>query len=206
MTARRWLFAAGLVAGLALAGAALVWLRPRPHTFAALVQNPPQPAPDITLTDETGQPFALSELRGQWVLLTFGYTTCPDVCPTTLARLRQARGQLGPAGSAVRVVLVSVDPERDTPAVLREYVAHFGADFKGLTGTPEQVAAAAAAWGVTYEKRPVESAAGYLMNHSAFVYLIDPAFQWRLSVPFGVGPDEIAADLTYLMQRPEAAP
>jgi protein SCO1/2 len=198
----RWLLG-GLAAGLAVAaviGGATLALRPR-HQFAGLVKDPPAPAPDFALTDETGAPFRLSDLRGQWVLLAYGYTTCPDVCPVTLSYLSAVKRDLGPAGEQARIVFVSIDPERDTVAVMGEYVNHFGTGIKGLTGTPEQVAAAAAAYGAKYERSAVTSAAGYLMNHSAYVYVIDPEFRWRETWPFGVRPPEMQADLEWLFSH-----
>lgn len=197
--ARRLL--AGIAAGLVLAAA--LWaaglaLRSQ-HRFAGLVKNPASAAPDFTLTDETGTAFSLSDLRGQWVLLAFGYTTCPDVCPVTLSYLSAVKRDLGPAGEQATIVFASIDPERDTVDVMREYVNHFGHDIKGLTGTPAQVATAAAAYGVRYERSAVTtSAVGYLMNHSAYVYVIDPQFQWRVSWPFGVRPPEMQADMEWL--------
>jgi protein SCO1/2 len=166
-----------------------------------LLADPPSAAPDIVLTDEAGQPFALSALRGEWVLLTFGYTTCPDVCPVTMGFLKQARQRLGSEGEAMRVVFVSVDPARDSPDVMARYVAQFGNRNKGLTGSPEAVAAAAAAYGVKYEIRDIETAVGYLVNHSAYVYVLDPDFNLRLTIPFGVQPEEMAADLEVLLAR-----
>lgn len=192
---------AGVAAGLVLA--ALIWvvtlaLRPQ-HRFAGLVKNPVVPAPGFSLTDETGAAFNLADLRGQWVLLAFGYTTCPDICPVTLSYLSAVKRDLGPAGDQATIVFVSIDPERDTVDVMREYVGHFGPGIKGLTGTPEQIALAAAAYGAKYERSAVTtSAVGYLMNHSAYVYVIDPQFQWRLTWPFGVRPPEMQADLEWL--------
>jgi protein SCO1/2 len=184
---------------LVIAGAAALLLRP--YQFSGLLEDPPRPAPDLALTDQNSQPFALSQLRGEWVLLTFGYTTCPDVCPVTLAHLRQTREMLGDAGSEWRVVFASVDPARDTPEVLAGYLPHFGPDLIGLTGTEAEVATAAAAYGVQYEKRDLETAVGYLVNHSAFTYVIDPNFQLVLTIPFGARSEEIARDLTELMAR-----
>ena len=198
---RRWivLAAVAVVLGLGVMGVYAWRTRVSPHQFGGLTKEPPQAAPDFTLTDETGQTFTLSSLRGQWVLLAYGYTTCPDICPTTLANLTVVKSQLGAQASQVRVVLASVDPERDTPDVLRQYLGHFGADFKGLTGSLPAVTQAAQAYGVTFEKQPEAGALGYTVNHTAFVYLLDPEFRWRVTYPFGVDPKEIVADIHYLM-------
>lgn len=202
---KRWmlLLAGLLVAGMGFGSMALYAASTRAHTFSGVVADPVTSAPDFTLTDETGQPFALSQLRGQWILLSYGYTSCPDVCPTTLAHLKSARELLGDEASKVTVVFVSVDPGRDTPEVLAEYVHHFNPDFKGLSGTPETVALAAKAFDVKYEKKPADANGNYLVGHSAFVYVIDPQFRLRLTYPFGVTAQEIAADLTYLFSQSE---
>jgi protein SCO1/2 len=189
----------GLVV-VALAAAGAGWVLARRHTFAGVVHQPPVAAADFALTDEAGQLFRLSDLRGQWILLSYGYTSCPDVCPVTLANLRMVKSLLGEAASQVRVVFVSVDPERDTTDVLRRYVAHFGEGVKGLTGSPEAVATAAAAYGVRYEKVESDSALGYLVSHTAYVYLIDPELNQRVTFPFGVPASEMAADLQHLIE------
>ncbi len=195
-----WIALFGLMVVVGFGGVA-AWAVLGRHTFSAEVLNPPVAAADFSLTDEAGQPFALSDLRGQWILLAYGYTTCPDVCPATLSALKRVKEQLGPQAADVRVVFVSIDPARDTVPVLEEFVHYFGADFKGLTGTPEEVATAAQAYGAKYEKWDIQTSVGYLMKHSAFVYVIDPRFEWRLTFPFGVKPQEMAADLAYLMAR-----
>lgn len=195
-----WLiFILALGVGLVGMGGAAWWLTR--HTFAGLVAEPPSPAADFTLTNSANQPTALSDLRGQWILLVYGYTYCPDVCPATLSTLRKVKAELGPQADRVRVVFVSVDPERDTPELLGQYVQQFGADFIGLTGSLEAVAQAANAYQVKYEKKVVASAAEYLVGHSAYVYLIDPQFRLRVTFPFGVKSAEITNDVQYLMKE-----
>ncbi len=171
------------------------------HTFNGTIVGDNTPAPNFTLVDETNKTFSLNDLHGQWVLLAYGYTSCPDVCPMTLGNLKQVKADLGALADQVRVVFVSVDPERDTTDVMNNYVHHFGADFKGLTGTPDQVAAAAQAYNVKYQKVASDSALKYTVSHSSFVYLIDPQFHWRITYPFGVKPEEIASDLKYLISN-----
>jgi protein SCO1/2 len=177
------------------------------HNFSGVAPGPIDPAPDFALTDETGQPFRLSDLRGKWVLLAFGYTHCPDVCPLTLSHLRDVKKIVDPNGDQVQVVFVTIDPERDTADIMRQYVGHFDQQFaqkfKGLTGTPQEIAQAAQAYNVKYEKKETGSADGYSMGHTAEVYLIDPQFNWRMTFPFGVKAEEIAADLQYFRQNPE---
>ncbi|CAG0936259.1 SCO1 protein [Thermoflexales bacterium] len=184
------------------------WLAACTHNFSGVAPNPIGPAPDFTLIDETGRPFQLSDLRGQWILLAYGYTHCPDVCPLTLSYLRDVKQIVDPNGDRVQVVFVTIDPERDTPDSMRRYVGHFDKlfdqKFKGLSGTPEEIAAAAQLYQVKYEKKETGSADGYSMAHTAEVYLIDPQFNWRMTFPFGIKAEEIAADLQYFMQNPEA--
>ncbi|MBI5877409.1 MAG: SCO family protein [Chloroflexi bacterium] len=185
-------FAVGLIITTFLFGA---------HQYGGVYQDPPKPAGDVRMTDESGKPAALSELRGQWVLLAFGYTTCPDVCPTTLARLAEVRRQLGAEAADVRVAFVTVDPARDNVARIAAYVHRFDETFKGFTGTDQELTAAAQAYGVSYSRVESDSAAGYLMSHTAFVYLIDPQFRIRVVYPFGVESDEITHDLRYLFHK-----
>lgn len=172
-----------------------------PHTFAGVVGDPPPAASDFTLIDQTGADFKLSDLTGKWVLLAYGYTHCPDVCPLTLSILRDVKKALGAQADQLAVVFVTIDPERDTAEIMGKYAAHFDPTFKALTGTPEQIAAAAKAYNVKYEKAASTAAVGYAMNHTAFIYLIDPQFRWRVTFPFGVKSAEITSDLKYLMNQ-----
>ena len=131
----------------------------------------------FTLTDDTGKAVTERDFRGKFMLLTFGYTYCPDVCPTTLTTMSTALDLLGEAATAVTPVFISIDPARDTPEHLREYVGFFHPRLRGLTGTPEQVAAAAKAFRIYFAKakpEPGADADDYLMDHSALIYLIGP--------------------------------
>jgi len=170
------------------------------HTFAGVTST--AAAADFTLTDQTGSAFRLSDLKGRWILLAYGYTHCPDVCPMTLSILRDVKKQIGVGADRLGVVFVTVDPERDTADIMGKYVAHFDTTFKGLTGTPAEIAAAAQPYNVKYEKKASTPAVGYVMNHTAYVYLIDPQFRLRVTYPFGVKSEEIARDLQYLMSQP----
>ncbi|MGB0685112.1 MAG: SCO family protein [Planctomycetota bacterium] len=128
---------------------------------------------DFSLIDQRGEPFTLSETDGKVRLLFFGFTHCPDICPTTLAELNQALGLLGSKGEEVEILFVSVDPERDTPERLEPYLAAFSLPVTGLTGTPEEVAAVAEAYGAYYDRVDLDSALGYTMDHSTYLYLLD---------------------------------
>ncbi|HEY5627956.1 MAG TPA: SCO family protein [Candidatus Limnocylindrales bacterium] len=146
------------------------------------IYNPPRPAPALQLTDQDGKPFDLAALRGTPVFVYFGYTHCPDVCPTTLADLRDA---IQVANLPAKVVFVTVDPGRDTPPKMKEYVNAYSAGFIGLTGTAQQIATAAAAWGVRYQPGPVDSLGNYPMSHTTEVYLVDPSGTLRNHIFFG---------------------
>ncbi|MCL4869729.1 MAG: SCO family protein [Anaerolineae bacterium] len=200
----RWLWwgvLAGLV-GIAAAALFLFWRHSQPHLYAGAWIDPIQTAPTFTLTDQTGQPFSLEQLKGKWVLLNYGYTSCPDVCPATLAVLGRVQTLLGDDAELVQVVFVTVDPERDSPEKIGTYVNHFGRGTIALTGTDEEIAAAAALYGVRYARVEMsESVLGYAVNHTALVYLINPEFEWIMVYPFGITPDEITADLRDLMHQ-----
>lgn len=165
------------------------------------VMNPPEAATDFTLTDENETPFTLSEQQGKVVLLFFGYTHCPDVCPGTLAVWKKAETLLGADAERVRFVFITVDPERDSPERLAMHVNAFSPSFIGLTGTPDALEAVYSAYHIYAEKdTEAESAAGYLMGHTAATMLIDPKGQWRSLMPFGVTGEEVAADIEALLR------
>lgn len=163
--------------------------------------NPPEPAKDFTLTDEHNGTFTLSEQKGNVVLLFFGYTHCPDICPGTLAVWKKAESLLGADAERVRFVFITVDPERDTPERLAMHVDAFSPTFIGLTGDTEELQAVYASYGVYAEKETEsETAAGYLMGHTAATFVIDPEGQWRSLMPFGVTGEDVAADVEALLK------
>jgi protein SCO1/2 len=169
--------------------------------FRGALPTPVKPAADFALTSQDGREFRLSRERGKVVALWFGYTFCPDVCPTTLAELTQARERLGNDGQRFRILFVTVDPARDTPARLREYSNAFGGGFTALTGPADQLAQIRKAYGVVAEKRVVaDTSATYLIDHSAFVYIVDPAGQLRVMFPFGMAIDDMVHDIKLLLR------
>lgn len=161
---------------------------------AALVGGP------FKLVDQDGRAVDQSILDGKWSVVFFGFTYCPDVCPTTMQTLAAAKQQLGPKGDKLQVVFVSVDPERDTPAQLKTYLSNeiYPKGTIGLTGTPEQVAAAAKAYRVYYRKNG--EGEGYLVDHSTAAYLMDPKGKFARVLPFGIGPDETARQIADAMR------
>jgi len=141
----------------------------------------------FTLTDQNGQPFGLADLAGDYALVYFGYTFCPDVCPTELGKIATVIDLLGADGERIAPVLITIDPVRDTVEVLHDYVPLFHERLIGLTGTPEDIRAVAKRYRVYYSK--VESAefADYLMDHSSFIYLVSP--DGRVIAMYGYGTD-----------------
>ena len=166
------------------------------------VFEPPRPAPGFSLRGSDGSEVNLSRYRGKVVALGFGYTTCPDVCPTTLLYLAEARKKLGSAGKDFQVVYVTVDPERDSADLLRQYLAAFDATFIGGTATTEELAAMRKAYGITATRQPIQgNSSTYFVHHSAFVFLIDRAGNLRAMMPFGVSVEDIAHDVKALLGK-----
>ena len=154
----------------------------------------------LALSDHHGQPRRLEDFRGKAVVLFFGFTHCPDVCPTTLADMAQVMRQLGPLAERVQVLLVTVDPERDTQAALAKYVPAFDARFLGLRGDLEATRAAAKEFKVYFEKRPGKTPGEYSIDHSAQSYVLDPQGRLRLFVRHERIAEDLAADLRVLLQ------
>ena len=165
--------------------------------------EPARPAPEVALPATTGGEFRLSGQRGKVIALTFGYTSCPDICPTVLAELAQVRLRLGGAARRVQVAYVTVDPDRDSAARLRAYTEQFDKTFVGLTGTAEQLAAVWKAYGVSVVRRdlPGTRPPMYLLHHSASVFLIDPGGRLRVMAPFGTPVDDVVHDVRALLKE-----
>jgi protein SCO1/2 len=154
----------------------------------------------LALPDQTGRMRTLEDFKGKVTVIFFGYTQCPDVCPTTLAELAQAKKSLGVRGDRVQGVFVTIDPERDTPEILRDYVATFDPGFIALRGTAEQTAAAAKEFKVFYAKVPGKSPGSYTMDHTAASYVLDADGRLRLFVRYDSGAAALAADLSALLK------
>ncbi|BBI98666.1 SCO1/SenC family protein [Ferrigenium kumadai] len=152
---------------------------------------------DFHLTDHNGTPRTLADFRGKAVMLFFGYTHCPDVCPTTLADLAHVMRLLGKDADRVQVLFVTIDPERDKPEMLAQYVPAFHPSFLALYGDAQATAQVAKAFDVTYQKQPTSS--GYNMDHSAGTFLIDPAGRGRLLAPYAQRAEWLADDVRLLL-------
>ncbi|KPK32148.1 MAG: photosynthetic protein synthase I [Betaproteobacteria bacterium SG8_40] len=151
------------------------------------------------LVDHEGKPRQLDDFRGKVVVLFFGFTHCPDVCPTTLAEFNAVFGQLGDAAQRVQVLFVTVDPERDTPEVLRSYVTAFNPAFLGLTGTPGQIADVAGEFRIIYKKVEGSRPGNYSVDHSAGTYIFDPQGRLRLYARYGQGAESLTSDIERLL-------
>ena len=155
--------------------------------------EPPRPAPALRLTDQDGRPFDLASLRGRPVFVYFGYTHCPDVCPTTLADLRAG---IKEAGVDAGVVFVTIDPARDDAAAMKQYTGYYGAGYTGLTGTADEIARGRRGLGrLLRSSSPSDSASGYAMAHSTDAYLVDAEGQLRHHLFYGAGADLVADTL-----------
>jgi protein SCO1/2 len=163
------------------------------------VFDPPRTAPDFTLQGSDGTQLKLDRYRGKVVILEFGFTSCPDVCPTTLAALAQARKQLGRDASELQIVYITVDPERDDAERLRKYLAAFDPTFIGATGTPEQLAAVRDAYGIAATRTTLGTS--YAFSHSSYTYLIDREGKLRALMPYGHAAGDYAHDVKILLGK-----
>jgi protein SCO1/2 len=184
-----------------LAGAGVIALvvTNLPYTFHGSTIEPPFSAPDLPLVSSQGATFHLDQDRGKVVLIFFGYTYCPDVCPATLAQLRQVLGKLGNQANSVQILFVTVDPKRDNADQMKRYLETFGPGYLGLTGTEDQMTPVWKAYGVYREVVPASNPDAYSMNHSTRVYLIDPNGQLRLTYTDASEIDSISADIRHVL-------
>lgn len=171
-----------------------------PHQFAGAELVEPSPAPDFTLQSAAG-PVSLSDFEGQYVFIYFGYTYCPDVCPATLAHLARARDMLGEDADKMQVLMVTVDPERDTAEHLAEYVSVFDDSFVGLTGSAAEIDATGKPYGLFYQRHEGTAASGYLVDHTSRAFLIGPDGNALVAYPFDATGEQIAADMQYLLAQ-----
>ncbi|MBS1185415.1 MAG: putative SCO1/SenC family protein [Proteobacteria bacterium] len=191
-----WLAAACALAVFTLAGCQPA---PQPPAFQATDITGATFARDFRLTDHNGQVRTLADFRGKVVAVFFGYIHCPDVCPTTLADFAAALQQLGPQADQVQVIFVTLDPQRDTPDLLKQFVPAFNPGFLGMVTDAETLRQLAKEYKVVYQKTSVKATDDYLIDHSAGTYIYDPQGNLRLLMPYGSSPDVIAQDLKTLL-------
>jgi len=163
------------------------------------VFDPPRAAPDFSLRGSDGTDLKLDRYRGKVVVLAFGFTSCPEVCPTTLATLAEARKKLGPQADSLQVVYVTVDPERDDVARMRKYLGGFDPTFVGGTGTEQELAAVRKDYGVSATRKA--SGTSYTFAHSSFTYLIDRRGRLRALMPYGNPADDYVHDVRILLAQ-----
>lgn len=168
-------------------------------TFKAGVFSPSRQAPDFSLQGSDGQELKLSRYRDKVVVLGFGFTSCAEVCPTTLATLAQARRKLGIAAKDVQIVYITVDPERDVAERMKKYLSTFDPTFIGGSGTAEQLSAVRKDYGVFAERNAQGNS--YSVAHSSFTYLVDRRGSLRALMPYGHGPDDYVQDLQILLEE-----
>jgi protein SCO1/2 len=194
--------ARGIAAALACAAlllAACDQLGSSPTPFKGVDVTGSEMGKELRLTDHNGTPRSLEDFRGKVVVVTFGYTQCPDVCPTTLADLSSAVKKLGTDASRVQVLFVTIDPKRDRPELLKEYVPAFNPGFLGLYGDAAATKKATSDFKVYAQERAGKTPETYTMDHTAQSYVFDTAGRLRLVETFGASPDAMAADMKVLL-------
>jgi len=173
----------------------------KPYAYQGSLIEPPIPAKDFVLTDQHRQPFHLADYQGEVVLLFFGYTYCPDVCPATLTDLKFIFDQLGEQSDKVKFVFITVDPDRDTPDQLERHLKLFNPNFIGLTGEFTELEKVWGDYGVYRAKQDSTSDTAYLVEHTARVYVIDQSNQLRLTFPFGMDREGMLKDIQQLLKE-----
>lgn len=200
---KRGLVMAALVLALAIAALVTLSWQAKKQTLKLLPVNT-RMGGNFILSSTLGRPLDMASLRGKMVLLNFGFTSCPDVCPLVLARLRQVLKELGPDAARTQVVFVSFDPARDTLPVLTAYVQHFSPGIIGATGTEAEIASVAARYGVVYLKENNGSASGYDFAHSDYIYLLDAQGRVRKLYASDAKTTDMAADVHLLLKADRA--
>jgi protein SCO1/2 len=197
---RKYIYGLFLSLALMIASVAGIYFS-RPYTFHGTLYDTPQPAPDITLMDQHNQPFTLNAQKGNIVLIYFGFTNCLDICPATLADLTQVYNRLGSQAKNLRVVFITVDPQRDTAPQMLDYLMKFNPDFIGLTGTAQDLTPVWKSYGV-YVQTQAGTAASLetIETHTDIIYLVDQEGRLRLTYPNDVPVDDLLADVVHLLK------
>jgi len=199
--------ALAVLAGLILAGWLVVWQVGKDHArVTEMRQDASQPQQNVppntkkiggpfTLTNQDGKPASDTQFRGKYLLIYFGYTYCPDLCPTGLQSISRALDNLGPQADKVQPLFITIDPDRDTPAAMKEYISSFHPKIIGLTGTPQQIASVAKEFQVYYAKGEKVDEHDYIMDHSSLIYLMDPDGKFVTTFDEEVDPKTIVKTL-----------
>ena len=182
--------------------AGLAFWQDEEHTYNGGFYDPPRQAYElIDAVDQNGEPFTLAQFENKVVFIYFGYTYCPDACPATLAEWREVKAELGEDADDVVFVMVTVDPERDSPDRLKEWLGFWDTEFYGVRMSPEDTVALTAQWGISVSRSESDSASGYLVNHDVSTYVISPDGQLLLAYPLGFDPADMAEDVRYLRDQ-----
>ena len=172
------------------------------YEYKGVTLEPPPDLPDFELMAANGRPFRLSDVEGDIALIYFGYTRCPDVCPLTMFEVKEALADLESGQERVHVIFISVDPERDPPQVLTNYMAAFGPEFIGISDDLAKVEPVMQPYGAVAQRETVaDSQMGYLVSHTANLFLVGPERQLLLQYPFGFASEDLSSDLAYLLQQ-----
>jgi protein SCO1/2 len=186
---------------IAAVGVVFGFVIERPYTFRGSVIDPAVPAPEFSLLSSQGEEYSLVSRTGKFVLIFFGYTYCPDVCPTTLYEMKEIKARLKDKAENIEFVFISVDPERDTQEQLTQYLASFDGSFFGLTGTTEQLEMVWKDYGVYRDIQETDNSLGYLVDHTSRLYLINSQGELMMTYLYETTLDEIVSDLNYLIKK-----
>ncbi len=190
----------GIVGGVLLVFLGWKLFSPQ-YQFRGSLIEPPVKAPDFSLVSQNEKDWRLSEQKNKTIVIFFGYTSCPDVCPLTLSKFKQLKELLGKDADEIEFVYITVDPERDSPEKMKRHLDAFDEEFVGLTGTTELMEPVWKDYGVYRLKVETESATGYLMDHSATTYVINSNGELRLTFPYGMDVEEMSADLSEVVKE-----
>lgn len=197
---RRGLGVMAIVLSVVLAGCTGPW-QEDDYTYFGGTYDPPRQAPAINLTDQRGDPFSLDHLSGKVVLIYFGYTYCPNYCPTTLLDIQRIEQDLADDAADVEVVFVTVDPARDTPERLQEYMAFFGPEFYAVSGTEEQTREIARAWNIMYAAQEPDEDGRYLVDHTTTLFAVGRDGNLALTWAYGTDAANITEDVRHLLSQ-----
>lgn len=190
-----------LILLIAVVGIVFGFVIERPHTFTGSVIDPAVPAPEFSLLSSQGGEYRLVSRTGKFVLIFFGYTHCPDVCPTTLYEMKEIKARLKEKAEKIEFVFITVDPERDTQDQLTRYLASFDESFYGLTGTTQDLEKVWKDYGVYREIQETDNSLGYLVDHTSRLYLINSQGELMMTYLYETTLDEIVSDLNYLIKK-----